>query len=76
MIKGAFETHKIDKYFKDIFACTMDEDSDGYINFPKETVGHTIKTQKIFMISKGVLPSFNSNPNDVNKLITSYRSTF
>jgi len=76
MIKGAFEANKIDKYFKDIFACVMDEDKDGYINFPKETVGHTIKTQKIFMISKGVLPSLNSNPNDVNKLISSYRVPF
>ncbi len=76
MIKGAFKTHKLDKYFKDIFACTMDEDKDGYINFPKETVGHTIKTQKIFMISKGVVPSLNSNPKDVNKLIPSLRVPF
>ena len=76
MIQGAFDAHNLQLYFKDTFACSMDEDKDGYINFPKETVGHTIKTQKIFMITKGVTPSNGSNRNDVNRVIKNKRVPF
>lgn len=60
MIEGALEANNISKYFKKVFACRMNENKEGYINFPKETVGHTIKTQKLFMIAKGL----ESNVND------------
>jgi uncharacterized protein YoxC len=53
MIKGALVGNKIDKYFKKVFACKLDE-KDGVINFPKETIGHTIKTQKLYQIAKGL----------------------
>ena len=60
MIKGALEGNNLSSYFKYIFACTLDENKDGFISFPKETVGHTIKTQKLFKIAKGL----NRNVND------------
>jgi uncharacterized protein YoxC len=53
MINGALVGNKIDKYFKKVFACKLDE-KDGVINFPKETIGHTIKTQKLYQIAKGL----------------------
>jgi uncharacterized protein YoxC len=53
MIKGALVGNNIYKYFKKIFACKLDE-KDGIINFPKETIGHTIKTQKLYQIAKGL----------------------
>lgn len=76
MIKGAFETHQLNGYFKDVFACSLDENEEGFIHFPKETVGHTIKTQKLFMIKKGVLPSLGSNLNDVNAVDETPRVPF
>jgi 2-hydroxy-3-keto-5-methylthiopentenyl-1-phosphate phosphatase len=54
MIKGALEGNNLSSYFKHIFACRLDENKDGFISFPKETVGHTIKTQKLFKIAKGL----------------------
>ena len=68
MIQGAFEAHQLGEYFKDVFACSLDEDEEGLIAFPKETVGHTIKTQKIFMIKKGTLPSLGRHPSEVNEV--------
>jgi hypothetical protein len=59
MIKGALYLNQIEHYFKKIFACSLDEDPKGIINFPKETVGHTIKTQKLFQISKGLNKQVN-----------------
>ena len=59
MIKGALDGNNLSHYFKEVFACTLDENKDGVINFPKETVGHTIKTQKLFQISKGLQHKVN-----------------
>jgi len=59
MIKGALDGNNLSHYFKKVFACTLDENKDGVINFPKETVGHTIKTQKLFQISKGLEHNVN-----------------
>ena len=59
MIEGAIEANNLSKYFKKVFACRMNENQDGYIDFPKETVGHTIKTQKLFMIAKGLEHNVN-----------------
>jgi phosphoserine phosphatase len=68
MIQGAFEAHRLNEYFQDLFACSLDEDEQGVIAFPKETVGHTIKTQKIFMIKKGTIPSLGRHPTEVNEV--------
>lgn len=65
MIKGALHSNKISHYFKHVFACTLDENDDGIINFPKETVGHTIKTQKLFQISKGLHRNVNEKLEEV-----------
>ena len=65
MIEGAIEANNLSKYFKQIFACRMNENKNGCIDFPKETVGHTIKTQKLFMIAKGL-------EHNVNEKIDNY----
>jgi len=59
IIKGALDCNNLSHYFKEVFACTLDENKNGVINFPKETVGHTIKTQKLFQISKGLQHKVN-----------------
>jgi len=69
MIAGAFKAHRLDEKFKKIYACRVDEDRDGNIHYPKETVGHTIKTQKIYQIAKGL-------DKDVNEVIDKYEVPF
>ena len=69
MIKGAIESHELAPFFKKIYACRLVENSDGNIAFPKETVGHTIKTQKIFQIAKGLA-------KDVNEVVDTYEIPF
>jgi 2-hydroxy-3-keto-5-methylthiopentenyl-1-phosphate phosphatase len=76
MIEGAFETHELEGYFKEIFACDFDEDETGKLGYVKETVGHTIKTQKIFMIAKGVSPKQGDHPSLVNEVTHHYRVPF
>jgi phosphoglycolate phosphatase-like HAD superfamily hydrolase len=76
MIQGAFEAHGLKDIFKEVFACTLAEDENGHITFVKETVGHTIKTQKLFMISKGTLPSQGAKLDDVNKVVSEFRIPF
>ena len=69
MIKGAIENHELTPFFKKIYACRMDENNDGDIALPKETVGHTIKTQKIYQIAKGLT-------KDVNEVVDNYEVPF
>lgn len=76
MIEGAFEAHELNGYFKEIFACDFDEDDTGKLGYIKETVGHTIKTQKIFMIAKGVSPKQGDHPSLVNEVTHRYRVPF
>lgn len=76
MIEGAFENHDLNGYFKEIFACDMDEDETGKLGYIKEAVGHTIKTQKLFMIAKGVSPKQGDHPSLVNEVTHSYRIPF
>jgi len=59
LIEGALQANNISQYFKKVFACRLNENRDGYIDFPKETVGHTIKTQKLFTIAKGLEHNVN-----------------
>lgn len=76
MIDGAFEAHGLNDYFKEVFACDMDEDDSGKLGYIKESVGHTIKTQKLFMIAKGVSPKNGDHPSLVNEVTHSYRIPF
>ncbi len=69
MIRGAIDSHDLTPFFKKIYACGLDENSDGDIAFPKETVGHTIKTQKIYQIAKGL-------DKDVNEVVNKYDIPF
>jgi 2-hydroxy-3-keto-5-methylthiopentenyl-1-phosphate phosphatase len=69
LIQGALEANRLSKYFKEIFACRLNENQEGCIDFPKETVGHTIKTQKLFKIAKGL-------EHDVNEKIENYAIPF
>ena len=74
MIEGALKSNNLD--FKEVFACKLDEDKNGKLNYIKETVGHTIKTQKLYMISKGVSPKRGDNPNKVNEKLKEHRIPF
>ena len=76
MIQGAFEAHGLNEYFKEIFACEFDEDDTGKLGYIKETVGHTIKTQKLFMIGKGISPKNGDAPEMVNDVFEQYRIPF
>ena len=69
MIKGAIESHDLTSFFKKVYACRLAENNDGDIAFPKETVGHTIKTQKIYQIAKGL-------DKDVNEVVDNYEIPF
>ena len=64
------------EFFKEIFACEFDEDDTGKLGYIKETVGHTIKTQKLFMIGKGVSPMNGDAPEMVNEVFEQYRIPF
>ena len=74
MIEGALQAHKLD--FKEIFACSLDEDASGTLGYIKETVGHTIKTQKLYMIAKGVSPQKGDDPSKVNEKMEKLRIPF
>lgn len=76
MIQGAFDAHGLNEYFKEIFACEIDEDDAGKLGYIKETVGHTIKTQKLFMIGKGISPKNGDPPAMVNEVFEQYRIPF
>lgn len=58
MIQGCLESQGLDRYFSELFACRMAEEDPGdglgsRLSFPKETIGYTVKTQKLFAIAKG-----------------------
>ena len=58
MIDGCLDHHDLFSYFNSVFACRMHEEDpgDGHgarLTFPKETVNFTVKTQKLFNVSKG-----------------------
>ena len=76
MIQGAFDEHNLSDHFKEIFACSLDEDEHGKLAYIKETVGHTIKTQKLYMIAKGVSPKRGDNPSKVNEVSKNLRIPF
>ncbi len=69
MVAGTFGAHNLNNYFKKIYACRLDEDENRNISYPKETVGHTIKTQKLYQIAKGL-------DKDVNEVTTEYTIPF
>ena len=73
MIEGCLEHNLLRPYFNAIFGCRMDEadPGDGHgpgLSFPKETVNFTVKTQKLFSISKGSWRAGTGVP-DVNAKI-------
>ena len=76
MIQGALEANQIDDCFKEVFACEFDEDDTGKLGYIKETVGHTLKTQKLFMIGKGISPKRGDAPDLVNEVFSQYRIPF
>ncbi len=58
MIDGCLDQYGLFSYFNSVFACRMHEEDphDGHgprLGFPKETVNFTVKTQKLYNISKG-----------------------
>ena len=48
MIAGSSVFNKLKK----LWGCTFAENKEGNINFPKETISYTTKTQKLFLINK------------------------
>jgi phosphoserine phosphatase len=68
LIEGCLEHQGLERSFKAVFACRMAEEDPGdgqgpRLSFPKETVNFTVKTQKLFAISKG---SYLPDAPDVN----------
>jgi len=76
MINGSLQENKLDTHFKEVFDCSLDIDETGKLGFIKETVGHTIKTQKIYMIAKGVSIKNGDNISKVNEVTDSLRIPF
>lgn len=76
MINGSLSEHNLSSYFKEVFACSLDEDESGKLGYIKETVGHTVKTQKIYMIAKGVSLKNGDKASKVNEVINDYRVPF
>ena len=74
MIEGALDAHELN--FREVFACSLDEDGSGSLGYIKETVGHTIKTQKLYMIAKGVSPKRGDDPSKVNEKMDELRIPF
>ena len=56
MIAGSSVFNKLKK----LWGCTFAENKQGNINFPKETISYTTKTQKLFLINKGLLDNKDS----------------
>lgn len=68
LIEGCLEHHGLARYFNAVFACRMLEEDPGdgkgnRLAFPLETIGFTVKTQKLFSVSKG---SWRPGGPDVN----------
>ena len=66
-LKEIIEGSKIEKYFKEIYACEFHYDENGVADWPLLSVNYTTKTQFLFRINKGVLDI--SNDTDLNKYV-------
>jgi phosphoglycolate phosphatase-like HAD superfamily hydrolase len=58
MIEGCLAAHGLTHLFNAVFACRMQEEDPGdgqgpRLGFPQETINFTVKTQKLFAVSKG-----------------------
>ena len=69
MVEGCLKALGLDRYFKAVFACRMAEEDPGdglgrRLCFPKEVVNFTMKTQKLFAVSKGAFGPGAPHVND------------
>jgi hypothetical protein len=66
-LKEIIQGSKINRNFKEIYACEFHYDVNGVADWPLLSINYTAKTQFLFRINKGILDIFNDD--DLNRYV-------